>query len=394
MNVAGSSDNKDSQVSRADSSGSARKWNRWLIVAILLAGFAVLAQTQCVPPQIFKDAKVPHDGKPIGSKVAVVYHNDYTIRFFGAEKNHPHPQKYDKFYLGLIKAGLIKPDEVYVPQEATEKQITLAHSKKFIKSLKDSKEVADYLEAPVIGAAPNWLVDSVVLAAFRKQVGGTILAAELAKKYGIGINLGGGYHHAKEDHGEGFCIYNDLAIAIRCMQKKKLIKRALVIDLDVHQGNGTAEIFEDDKTVYTFSMHQGNIYPVPKSESDWDIELASGTTDKQYLAKLKAALPKLFKKAKPDMVFLQAGADVLKGDKLASLKLTPAGLKKRDQMVIEACVKRKIPVVYTTGGGYGKNSWKAQLASISNIIKKYGLEGKKSPHKQRNATWYEDFYTN
>jgi len=105
-------------------------------------------------------------------------------------------------------------------------------------------------------------------------------------------------------------------------------------------------------------------------------------------------LPKLFEKAKPDMVFLQGGSDVLKGDKLGSLKLTPEGLKKRDQMVIAACVKRKIPVVYTTGGGYGKDSWKAQLASISNIIKKYGLKGKKSPHKKRNATWYEDFYTN
>ena len=170
----------------------------------------------------------------------------------------------------------------------------------------------------------------------------------------------------------GFCIFADMPIAIRVLQAEGKIKHALVIDLDVHQGNGTAVCLADDNTTFTFSMHQGNIYPRPKEKSDLDVELASGTDDKTFLAILAKHLDKIIKVAKPDIVFLQAGCDTLDGDPLASLKMSAKGISKRDMMVIDACVKHKIPVIMTLGGGYSPTAWQVQFKSIRDIINKYG----------------------
>ena len=364
-----------------------------LIWLILLLCTASLMLTNCIPPKSSKGVKNPHDGEALNSKVAVVYSDKYTIRLGGLEKLHPHPQKYAPIYYRLIKKGYIKPADVFVPKPATNEEIMLVHSEKFMKSLNSSAEVAEFLEIPAIAPVPNSIVHSNILSAFETHVGGTILAGKLALKYGIAINIGGGYHHAKIDHGEGFCVYNDLAIALEVLFRDKLIKKAAVIDLDVHQGNGTAEIFEGEERVFTFSMHEGGIYPLPKSESDWDIELEEYTGDKEYLKILRSAVKKILDQQKPDIVMLQAGADVLKGDPLANLELTFAGVVARDAIVIDACVKRSIPVVYTTGGGYAKNSWKAQYLSIERTIKKYGLVEGKPKHEPRKLTPHEKIYS-
>jgi len=366
----------------------------FFISMLLFVLAAIFAAVSCsLPPKSFKQVKQPRSGRAIGDKVAVVYSKHYQINMGGAEKLHPFDiRKYAKIYLKLKTDGLIRPEDVFVPEAVTEEQILLVHSRKFLDSLKNSKTVARYLEAPVVGAAPAWLVDAGILSAFRYATGGTILAGRKAMDCGIAINLAGGYHHAKPDAGEGFNVYADMAIAIRVLQREGLIKRAAIIDLDVHQGNGSAIIFAGDDSVYTFSMHEADIYPIPKETSDRDIELARGTGDESYLRQLADALPKVLNDAKPDIVFIQAGCDTLADDPLAGLEMTPKGIAQRDAMVIDECVRRNIPVVMTLGGGYSKGAWAVQYDSILRIITKHGFDGRNRAYPRTKATVKEKIY--
>jgi len=326
--------------------------------------------------------------------VAIVYSKHYQMSFGGLEKLHSFDiRKYARIYLKLNTEGLLAPEDVFVPEAVTEEQILMVHTPEFLNSLKDSPTVAKYLEAPFVAVMPNALVDAAVLNAFRYATGGTVQAGRLALKHGIAINIGGGYHHAKPYQGEGFCIYADMPIAIRVLQKEKLIDRAMVIDLDVHQGNGTAVCFATDDSVFTFSMHQGNIYPIPKAVSDLDVELSAGTNDEVYMAHLEKHLGPAIDRANPDIVILQAGCDTLRGDPLANLDMTLEGIVTRDAKVIDECVKRRIPVVMTLGGGYSKRAWKVQYASIARTLKEYGITGSRQPHNRRELTGKEKLYT-
>ena len=193
-----------------------------------------------------------------------------------------------------------------------------------------------------------------VVLAHLMNVGGTIRAAELALENGLGVNCGGGAHHAFADHGEGFCLLNDIAIAVQKLIKAKKIRRAVIIDLDAHQGNGTASIFRKNKSVFTFSMHNGEIYPEKKEKSSLDIELRPGTGDGVYLALLRKNLSAALKAAKADLAVYAAGADVYEADLLGGLKLTMSGIKKRDAFVFRECFRRKLPVAVVLGGGYAE----------------------------------------
>ena len=373
------------------SSDKTRRFSRLLLALLGLA--IVFVGVCCIPPASFRSTKGPRMGRPL-QKVAIVYSTHYDINLVGLERLHPFDiRKYAKIYLQLQTDGYLRPEDVFVPEPLTEEQILLVHTDDFLDSLQDSQRVAQYLEAGFVELCPSGLVDATVLKSFRWASGGTILAARQALNCGIAVNIGGGYHHAKPDAGEGFCVYNDLAIAIRSLQKDGLIKRACVIDLDVHQGNGTAVIFAGDDSVFTFSIHQGNIYPIPKETSDWDIELDSATTDQEYLELLQNALPDVLARAKPDIVFLQAGCDTLADDPLADLAMTQPGIVSRDALVIDTCVDRGIPVVMTLGGGYSPQAWKTQYTSIARTIDKYGLAGSDRPHPQRSPTAKESFYT-
>jgi histone deacetylase 11 len=177
------------------------------------------------------------------------------------------------------------------------------------------------------------------------------------------------------------------------LRQEGLIRRAAVVDLDVHQGNGTAVIFSGDDDVFTFSMHQAGIYPIPKAKSDLDVELPAGTDDEAYLRELARCLPVVLAKAQPEIVFLQAGCDTLSADPLAHLKMTPHGIVRRDAMVIDACAARDIPVVMTLGGGYSKQAWRAQYGSVKRTILKYGLAGGERPYPRRRPTLKEKLYT-
>ncbi len=329
----------------------------------------------------------------MNDRVAIVYSAHYQINMGGFEKLHLHPQRYDRTYLKLQTDGLIRPEDVFVPKPVTKEQILLAHSEEFLASLAQPQRVAEYVELPIIASVPAKLIDAGMLSAFRSATGGTIEAGRVALTCGIAVNIAGGYHHAMPHAGEGFCIYNDLAIAIRVLQSEGRIRRALVVDLDVHQGNGTAVFFEGDDEVFTFSMHEGGIYPIPKAKSDLDIELSAGTGDDEYLKLLGKHLPEVIDRSRPDIVFLQAGVDVLGDDPLANLQLTADGVVKRDAMVIDECARRGIPVVMTLGGGYSSGAWKVQYASIRRTIETYGLQGGDRPYPPREATGKERFHT-
>lgn len=186
---------------------------------------------------------------------------------------------------------------------------------------------------------------------FRLMTGGTILAAASALADGSAAHLGGGLHHAFANHGEGFCPLNDVAVAVRVLQHSSRIRRAAIVDLDVHQGNGTAMIFERDDTVFTFSMHQQHNYPVFKPRSDLDIGLEDGAGDDRYLSALAAALPHVFE-GRPELIVYVAGADPFEGDRLGGLAVTKAGLAERDRLVIAAAREAGVPLVTVLAGGY------------------------------------------
>ena len=187
--------------------------------------------------------------------------------------------------------------------------------------------------------------------AFRRMVGGTIAAANAALEDGVAAHLGGGLHHAFANHGEGFCPLNDVAVAVRVLQARSAIRRAAIVDLDVHHGNGTAMIFERDETVFTFSMHQQHNYPFFKPRGDLDIGLEDGTRDDRYLALLAGALPRVMASG-PDLVVYLAGADPFEHDRLGGLRLTKAGLAGRDRLVIDAARSAGVPLVTVLAGGY------------------------------------------
>lgn len=186
--------------------------------------------------------------------------------------------------------------------------------------------------------------------------GGTIQCAEFALEFGVAMNIAGGTHHAYPDRAEGFCLLNDIAIAARYLLDNQLVQQVLVVDLDVHQGNGTAKIFEDEPRVFTFSMHGAKNYPHKKEQSDLDIGLADGTNDRVYLDILEKNLDILLTNVNPDFIFYQSGVDVLATDKLGRLGMSINGCKERDRLVIEAAKKAAVPLVASMGGGYSENT--------------------------------------
>lgn len=360
----------------------------------LAAGLLVLVGLKCIPPASFRRTKQPRGGRAVGGRVAVVYSKHYQISLAGFERLHPFDiHKYGRIYLKLQTDGLLRPEDVFVPQPASDEQVLLVHTPAFLAGLNDPAAVARYLEAPMVRLLPPAAVAAGVVSPFRWATGGTIHAGRLAVEHGIAVNLAGGYHHAKPDAGEGFNVFNDLAIAIRVLRQEGRARRALVVDLDVHQGNGTAEIFAGEADVFTFSMHEGGIYPIPKARSDLDVELPAGIGDEAYLRILRRHLPRVFEAARPDVVFLQAGCDTLQGDPLAHLAMTPEGIVRRDAMVIDACAARGVPVAMTLGGGYSKGAWRAQCASVARTIRVHGLAGRGRVYPRRRATIHEKVYT-
>jgi acetoin utilization deacetylase AcuC-like enzyme len=245
----------------------------------------------------------------------------------------------------LIADGVIRADDVIRPELATDADLLLVHTAEYLADLGALRRTprTAMSELPLTAE----IVRAYVLAA-----GGTTLASRRALGAGAGVHIGGGFHHAFAELASGFCYVNDLAVAIRVLQRDGAIERAAVVDCDLHQGNGTAHVFRDDERVFTFSIHQEHLYPV-KEKSDLDIGLENGADDGTFNGHLGRALEHVWAHG-PDIVLYQAGADPYLDDQLGSLRLTLEGLRERDRLVIEGCAERRIPVVVTLGGGYAR----------------------------------------
>ena len=257
--------------------------------------------------------------------------------------------KYELLPQQLIHEGTCTESNFFEPEIPNDKHIVAVHDPEYFYDL------LNMMISAKMSRKIGFPISEDLVERERIIADGTIKACEFALKHGIAMNIAGGTHHAYSDHGEAFCMLNDQAIGAKYLLNKGLVKKILIVDLDVHQGNGTAEIFQNNKHVFTFSMHGAGNYPFKKEQSDLDIPLPKDTDDRTYLFILKDHLPKLIDTVKPDFIFYLSGVDVLESDKLGTLSLTLDGCKKRDQYVLDTCRRLKIPVQCSMGGGYSKD---------------------------------------
>ena len=258
-------------------------------------------------------------------------------------------EKYQRIRDTVISRGILPADRVLEPERAERWALALVHTSDYLDKIYDG--TLPPAEARRLGFPWSDQLKERSL----RTVQATLEAARDALDRGAGITLAGGTHHAFPDHGEGFCVFNDVAVAIRVLQREGRIERAMVIDLDVHQGNGTARIFAGEEDVYTFSMHGGKNYPFHKETSTLDVELADGCDDGTYLDLLDQHLEPVISAARPDLVFYLAGSDPYREDRFGRLGLTRTGLAERDRRVVRACRSRGLPLVLTMSGGYAQS---------------------------------------
>ncbi|MFQ5889035.1 MAG: histone deacetylase [Gemmatimonadota bacterium] len=282
------------------------------------------------------------------SRVPIVFHEAYEVDI-GA---HVFPTaKYRLVRERLLAEGAIEESDLIRAPRATDAELRLVHTADYVRKL----QTGDFTPAELLTLEVPYspaLRDAVWLCA-----GGSILTGRLALERGVAVHLGGGFHHAFPEHGEGFCPANDVAIAVQALQRGGETERAVVIDLDVHHGNGTAAIFSDDATVFTFSMHQERNYPGYKPPGDLDLGLADGTGDEEYVALLEEHLPAILEAHRPDLAFYLAGADPYHGDQLGGLGLTIEGLRRRDETVLSRLAKAWVPAAILLAGGY---AWRGE----------------------------------
>jgi acetoin utilization deacetylase AcuC-like enzyme len=269
---------------------------------------------------------------------------------FPLPEGHRFPiEKYARLRDRVLREGIVPPECMHEPARVSRDDLLRVHTADYVDRFTNGAMTA----AEIRRLGFPWS-EALVERSYR-AVGGTCEAARAALVHGVAMNLAGGTHHAFADHGEGFCVFNDVAIAIRALQRDGLAARVAVVDLDVHQGNGTHAVFAGDDSVFTFSMHGGRNYPFHKVPGSLDIELDDGTTDAAYLETLAAALPSVLSRAQPGLVVYIAGADPHEDDRLGRLSLTTDGLARRDAIVLQQCREVGLPVVITIGGGYGRD---------------------------------------
>ncbi|HUP03044.1 MAG TPA: histone deacetylase [Bryobacteraceae bacterium] len=276
----------------------------------------------------------------------LVYHEDYDLNL----GDHVFPsKKYKWLHDRLIRTRFAAPEDFLEPQPATVEDLLLAHDAEWVVKLKNgSLAYQDILRLEIPYSRR-------MVQAFCLACGGSLLAARLALQAGVGFNAGGGFHHAFADHGEGFCALNDIAVAVRCMQRDGAIRRAMVVDCDVHHGNGTAGIFAGDASVFTLSIHQFHNYPSEKPPSSLDIHLEDGVGDSEYIHRLESGYRAALALFQPELLVYVAGADPYYEDQLGGLTLTFDGLMERDRLVLWEALHRRIPVAIVLAGGYAQS---------------------------------------
>lgn len=294
----------------------------------------------------------------------IVYHPNYGIIW---PDDHRFPMtKFQMLYEYLLNNGIAVPEQFRQPELVSINTLQQVHDPDYLDAFCNGTLDAKAIRRTGMG----WYPDLVLRT--RAEVGGAILTAKLALQHGLACNTAGGTHHAFPDYGSGFCFLNDIAVAARLVIDKGWAKRVLIIDLDVHQGDGTAFIFRNEPRVFTWSVHAARNFPARKQQSDLDTPLANGTGDDEYLTVITQILPDLLTRFNPDLVFYDAGVDPFHNDKLGRLSLTREGLYRRDRYVLETCLAEEVPVACLIGGGYAHD--RNELASLHAIIHQAATE--------------------
>lgn len=289
---------------------------------------------------------------------SIVYSRNYEVDLGG----HVWPiAKYRLIAARLVDAGRVRREAFAEPEPCSWEDLALVHTPEYLDKVRHGNLTEDEIRTLELPWIPE-LVEG-----FRLMTGGTCQAARMALDDEVAVHLGGGLHHAFPDHGEGFCLFNDVAVAIRKLQREGRIERAAVVDCDVHHGNGTAFIFAGDASVFTFSIHQQLNYPAWKPASDLDIGLADGTGDDEYLAKLRGAMAKVVE-SQPELIVYLAGSDPFKEDQLGGLALTLEGLRRRDRLVLDAAAAAGVPVAIVLAGGYARRLEDTVAAHVNTVV--------------------------
>jgi histone deacetylase 11 len=301
----------------------------------------------------------------------IVYSSQYNIGFMGLQRLHPFDSaKWGKIFDHLQEAGMIKgKEDILEPREITKRELQMVHTEEYLESLTSSMNVAMVVEVPPVAILPNFVVQNKLLRPFRFQTAGTIMAGKLAMERGWAINIGGGFHHCSSNSGGGFCAYADITLAVKYMFNHiDGVRKAMIVDFDAHQGNGHERDFLGDERVFILDMYNRLIYPgdnFAKQAIKRKVELNHHTTDQVYLENIRRHLPAVLDEFDPDVVVYNAGTDILEGDRLGNLDITPEGVIERDRLVFtEVRKKRGKPIFMLTSGGYQRNNARVIADSI------------------------------
>ncbi|XP_034251211.1 histone deacetylase 11 [Thrips palmi] len=303
----------------------------------------------------------------------IVYRDEYNIKLMGLEKLHPFDsQKWGNIFQILKKEGLVEEQSIVQPNLAKKNDLLVVHTEDYLKSLKRSYIIAKITEILPLALIPNYCLRKRYLKPMRYQTGGSILAGHLALERGWSINLGGGFHHCSKDRGSGFCPYADISLLIQFLLKyeKNRVSRVMIVDLDAHQGNGHERDFYGLDNVYVMDVYNSKIYPRDRGAKlgiQCNIELRPLTSDHEYLDLVEVHLEQSLREFRPDIIVYNAGTDILEGDRLGCLSISPAGVRRRDQLVFMKARERRIPIVMLTSGGYQPCTAKVIADSILNL---------------------------
>lgn len=353
---------------------SALKRIFFIYLPVLLAGYVALVvagiTTTRHPPPL--DLSQSFKGK-----MPIVYSDDYNITFYGLEKLHRFDSaKYGKIVAALEAAGAVDRQKLIAAAPPSRELLELAHGRDYLDSLESPFTLAKILELPPVRLLPSRLAHNVILEPMLYQAGGSLLAARVALQKGWAINLGGGFHHASRDNGEGFCPIADISLVIKYLRREKLAQKFMIVDLDAHQGNGHETDFGDDADVYILDIYNKDVFPhdeAAKQGIDMQVELDSFTGDAEYLAKTGKALDAALDAFKPDMIIYNAGTDILAGDPLGGLDVSAKAVSKRDEMVFRRARRDGIPIVMLLSGGYQQTNAATIADSLLNLRAQMGL---------------------
>ncbi|MCR9294881.1 MAG: histone deacetylase [bacterium] len=307
----------------------------------------------------------------MSSNSRIVYAREYNLGFPGSRHLHPFDgYKFSRAW-SCIKRSCpsAAKHRHYRPLPATYELLRRIHTEQYLDELRSRRVLTRILELP--NNLPRWLLERWVLRPMLWATGGTIEATRLAWEFGACVNLGGGFHHASRDRGEGFCVYADVPIAIEVWRRQFSLQRVMIIDLDAHQGNGFERIYSDDSTVEIFDVYNGDIYPqdrTARAAIRWDHCLTSGMLDADYLGIIEGSLPAAIDEFQPQIIFYIAGTDIFEADPLGQMGISAEGIFRRDCLVSKYAAERQIPLVMTLGGGYTAESYQLVARSVTHLL--------------------------